>query len=478
MFIRSFYNDGLSQLSYLVGCQKTGEAMVVDPIRDVYPYLELAKAEGFTITAVAETHIHADYVSGALELGKAHGATLYLSDEGDENWKYGYVKEVNHRLLKDGDHFQIGNIHVEVWHTPGHTPESLSFLLTDKGGGANEPMGIFTGDFVFVGDVGRPDLLEKAVGLVGTAAVGASQMFASLQKFKQLPEYLQIWPAHGAGSACGKALGAVHSSTIGYEKRFNWALSHTEEEAFIEALLEGQSEPPSYFARMKQINKEGPGLLSSLPELKNWDTAIMMLPYLIENGAIVLDARSASQFAQGHIVGSFNIPYHRSLTNWAGSLLSHERATYLLVDQEHVLPIVRQLRAVGIDQIIGFIHADLLQSTQDYGFTQQTYREVNPQGEDMIADRIAAKEVYVIDVRSEQEWREGHLAEARHIPLGQLTKYLDILPKDKQLLFVCRSGVRSAIATSVLQAHGFSEVSNLCGGLMSWRQAGLPFITE
>lgn len=205
MYLRYFYNDKLAHASYLAGCPVTGEALVIDPDRDVEPYLQTARKEGMNIVAAAETHIHADYVSGARELAEQAGAKLYLSGETQGGTGYPYTRNLDHQLLKDGDSFQIGNLRLDVLHTPGHTPEHLSYLLTD--GGVDEPMGIFTGDFVFVGDVGRPDLLEKAVGVSGSAAIGADQLFHSLKRFKELPDFLQVWPAHGAGSACGKALG-------------------------------------------------------------------------------------------------------------------------------------------------------------------------------------------------------------------------------------------------------------------------------
>jgi len=243
LLLRYFYDEKLAHASYLAGCQETGEAIVIDPGRDLEPYFQAAKAEGVRIVAATETHIHADFVSGLRELGEAHQVKLYLSDEGDEDWKYQYADGLNHQLVKDKDRFAVGSLVFEVMHTPGHTPESISFLLTDRGGNADRPMGIFTGDFVFVGDVGRPDLLEKAAGYQGAAEAGARAMFRSLQKFKQLPDYLQVWPAHGAGSACGKALGAVPSSTVGYEKLFNWALAHANEEEFVRALLDGWTDP-------------------------------------------------------------------------------------------------------------------------------------------------------------------------------------------------------------------------------------------
>jgi hydroxyacylglutathione hydrolase len=247
MLLRYFYNQKLAQASYFVGCQQTGEAIVVDPARDVEPYLQAAEAEGMRIIAATETHIHADFLSGARELAERTGATLFLSDNGDEDWKYQYLDAYDHVLLKDGDAFKIGNIKFETIHSPGHTPEHIALLLTDTAS-ADQPMGLFSGDFIFVGDVGRPDLLEKAAKIADTAEVGARQMFHSLQRIKELPDYLQLWPGHGAGSACGKDLGAVPSSTLGYEKLFNWAFSHQDEDQFVSELLADQPARPSWVA--------------------------------------------------------------------------------------------------------------------------------------------------------------------------------------------------------------------------------------
>src|SRR6056297_550369 len=261
MLLKYFYDQALAHASYMVGCQRSQQAIIVDPGRDVEQYIEAAAAEGMEIVGVAETHIHADYVSGARELADRVQAKLYVSDEGPAEWKYLYLDTYNAQLVKDGDTFSLGKIKFEVVSTPGHTPESISFLVTDQGGGADQPMGIFTGDFIFVGSIGRPDLLEEAAGLAGTAEPGARQLYHSAERFKQLPDFLQVWPAHGAGSACGKGLGAIPSSTVGYEKQFNPALQFTDEQSFVDYILADQTEAPPYFALMKRVNKEGPKVL-------------------------------------------------------------------------------------------------------------------------------------------------------------------------------------------------------------------------
>lgn len=473
MLLRYFYDEKLAHASYLVGCQATGEAIVIDPSRDVLAYLQTAKAEGLRIVAAAETHIHADFVSGARELGVGYGATLYLSDEGDSEWKYQYVNaddnRVNHRLLMDGDVFAVGRIEFQVMHTPGHTPESISFLVTDRGGGASQPMGMFTGDFLFVGDVGRPDLLEKAVGMAGTSAQGARQMFASLQRVRELPDYLQVWPAHGAGSACGKALGAVPSSTVGYEKLFNCALRCEDEEIFIETLLQGQPEPPAYFPLMKKLNKEGPTVLSELPVPQTIRLARTNLAGGLAAGTQLLDTRPSGEFAKGHIPGSINIPFNRSFSNWAGWLVDYDRPLYLLTDAKQAAGIVRDLRSIGIDRIAGIIELESLQQWERDEL--QTYEEVAPAD---VAGQIEAEDVYLIDVRGSSEWAEGHIPGARHIMLGTLPQRLTEIPTDKPIIVQCRSGARSAIAASVLQANGISNVVNLSGGILRWEKEGLP----
>src|SRR5918999_3682205 len=264
MIFRRLFENKLAQSSYLIGCSATREAIVVDPNRSVDQYLQAALQEGLRIAHVTETHIHADFVSGARELAHRSGARLYLSGAGDAKWGYRYSEGAGATLLGDGSRISVGTVLLQARHMPGHTPEHLAFLVTDTAHAA-EPMGALTGDFIFVGDVGRPDLLERAVQAQGTMAQSARHLFRSLQDFRRLPDYLQLWPGHGAGSACGKSLSAVPQSTVGYEKRFNWAFGITDEAEFVRAVLAGQAEPPRYFAEMKRINQSGPPPLGEVP---------------------------------------------------------------------------------------------------------------------------------------------------------------------------------------------------------------------
>jgi hydroxyacylglutathione hydrolase len=304
MLLKRFYDSKLAQASYLLGCQATGEAIVVDPNRDVEQYIRAAAEEGVRLTHVTETHIHADFVSGSRELAERTGAQLFLSDEGGDDWRYGFVGAAHAKLLRDGDVIKVGNIRLEVIHTPGHTPEHLTFLVTDTAA-TNRPMGALTGDFLFVGDVGRPDLLERAAKMAGTMESSARALFSSVARFKRHVDYLQLWPGHGAGSACGKSLGAVPSTTLGYERIANWALAEDDQGEFVRTVLAGQPEPPKYFAAMKRINRDGPRVLGGFP--KPARRSADALASLLAEGVLVVDTRSAALFASRHVPGTINI---------------------------------------------------------------------------------------------------------------------------------------------------------------------------
>jgi hydroxyacylglutathione hydrolase len=472
MFFRRFYDIGLAQASYLIGCQRTGEAVVVDPNRDVQQYIDAAAAEGLRVTHVTETHIHADFVSGARELAHRARAQLLLSDEGGDDWKYAYAAGDGARLVKDGDSFMVGNIRLDVMHTPGHTPEHISFLVTDTPSGST-PWGILTGDFVFVGDVGRPDLLERAAGYAGTMERAARTLFHSLERFRRLPDFVQVWPGHGAGSACGKALGAIQSSTVGYEKLVNWGVATTDESEFVRMVLDGQPEPPKYFAEMKRINKVGPRLLgaqSHPPRLSGAE-----LERVVATDAVVVDTRSAAEFAAEHVPGTINIPLGAAFTTWAGWLVPYDRDVYLVVDdaggahQEEKA--VRDLAMIGLDRVDGIFGADALARWAEDGRELASVAQATPIE---VADMLERGDSTVIDVRGHAEWKAGHVTGVPNIPLGYLTERLGELPNDRPLVVHCQSGARSAIAASVLQARGVKRVVNMIGGYAAWEHARLP----
>ena len=465
MFLRRFYDEELAQASYMVGCTASGSALVVDPARDVEPYMAAAAAEGVRITHVTETHIHADFVSGSRELARHSGAQLLLSDEGGPDWRYAFADEAGARLLRDGDRFGVGNVRVEVVHTPGHTPEHLTFLITD-GASADEPMGALTGDFIFVGDVGRPDLLERAAHIAGTMESSARRLFASLRRFASRPDWLQIWPGHGAGSACGKALGAVPQTTLGYEKRFNWAFGIADEDEFVRAVLAGQPEPPRYFAQMKRINRDGAPHLAARPRPERLPAS--RLAAFLARGAVVVDTRHAADFAESHIPGTLNIPLDRSFTTWAGALLPYDRDIVPLVDEEaeaRGLHAVRSLERIGLDRVPGWVGADALDAWRAEGRPLGGVGQVDAA---TLAARMSEGAVHVIDVRARTEWDAGHMPGARHIPLGELADRLGEIPRDRPVVLQCQTGGRSAIAASVLLSHGIAPVANLVGGYVAW----------
>jgi len=468
MLLKYFYDTALAHASYLVGCQKTGEAIVIDPGRDIQQYVEVAAKNKMKIVGAADTHIHADYVSGARQLAEHCGATLYLSDEGPAEWKYAFAENYKHKLLKDGDTFAAGHVELEVLHTPGHTPESLSFMLTDKGGGADKPMGIFTGDFVFVGSIGRPDLLEEAAGIAGTAEPGARDLFQSIQRFNGLPDYLQVWPAHGAGSACGKGLGSIPSSTVGYEKMFNPSLQFESEDKFVQYILSEQPEAPKYFAVMKRVNKEGPHVVQAdeFPTKLNAHS----IEQTVAN-EMVIDTRSQSEFASGFVAGTINIPM-KYLAAWSGWLVDYDKPVFLLTSSSRIAEANRILRKIGIEQVAGYFEPEEIATA---GLNHQTYEELTPEE---IAPQILSGQVTLIDIRGDTEWQESHIEQAQRCFLAKLPEKLKEFDGNCTLVFQCRSGGRSAIAASLAKAAGVANAVNMTGGIQAWAKAGFPVVSD
>jgi hydroxyacylglutathione hydrolase len=473
MFVKRLFEPKLAQTSYVIGCLAARGAIVIDPNRDIEQYIKVAEAEGAKIAHVTETHIHADFASGSRELAARTGAKLYLSDEGDENWKYAFASEAGATLVKDGDRITVGNILIDVLHTPGHTPEHICFLITDSAA-ADEPIAIVSGDFIFVGDVGRPDLLEKAANIKGTMEIGAKQLYASLQKIASMPDWLQVWPGHGAGSSCGKGISAIPHSTLGYERRFNWAFQAKTEGEFVEAVLAGQPEPPKYFAEMKRVNKEGPRILNGFnrPELLPHDA----LEAKLKSGALVVDTRKAAAYALSHVPGTINIPLNSAFTTWAGWLVPYRQDFYLIVEDHSAIgTAARDLAMIGLDQIAGCFDAGVIDAWAAGQRPLGTVPTVTLQD---LRSSLSHNAVTVLDVRNQNEWNGGHIAGAHHITLGYLGDRLDEVPRDKPIIVHCASGSRSAIGASVLKAHGIDNVVNFPGGMSEWSKAGLPVETS
>jgi hydroxyacylglutathione hydrolase len=458
MYFQHVYDKSLAQASYFIGCQAKGVAIVIDAQRDMDVYLKIAKQNNMKITHIAETHIHADFLSGSRELASVTGAKMYLSDEGPKEWQY----EFDHEGLHHGDTIKVGNLSLEVLYTPGHTPESISFLLTDHPA-TDKPVMIFTGDFVFVGDVGRPDLLEKAAGLIGTQEKGAKQMYESVQRFAQLPDYVQVWPGHGAGSACGKALGSVPSSTVGYEKVRNWAFQFASDEGgFVDYLLDGQPEPPKYFAMMKHLNKVDRPLLVEVPKHTKLGKDQFLSAY--KDGLKVIDTRNKVDFAKGFLPNSINIQGNNSFSTWAGWLLNYQEQFVLVAEETQMDDLTRKLMRIGLDNIYGFID-----DVNDLGVELQTADVIDIEE---FKSLVGKDDVQVVDVRNTTEYSAGHVNGADHVFVGALSDNLDKISKDKQVVIHCQSGDRAAIAYSVLRKNGFENIKNYSGGIKEWLEKG------
>ncbi len=449
MFFEQIFEEKLAQYAYLIGCQRNGQAIVIDPMRDIDRYEKLAAKHNLKIVAAAETHIHADYLSGLREFAE-RGVKVYASDEGDKDWKYEWLKgsDNNFQLLKDGDEFNIGNIKFTTVYSPGHTPEHVSYLVTD-GAATDQPMGILSGDFVFVGDVGRPDLLETAAGQVGAMEGSAKVLYKSLEKFKQMPEYLQLWPGHGAGSACGKALGAVPKSTVGYEQKFNTSIrSAITEQDFLDYILDGQPEPPLYFARMKRDNKLGPKVLGDFPSPKKMSVKEIVAKGASDN-AVIVDTRKRTEFMSGHLEGSLLSTINKQFNTIAGSYITEDQDIYLIIEEDKVDEAVVDLIRIGLDNILGYA----------------TPSELSESGVELIStttidlgtvDTLMETGGYnLLDVRKKSEYDAGHHPDAINISHTRLLDRINEVPQDKPVLIHCKSGNRASFATALMESKGY-----------------------
>ena len=460
MFIRQVEDESLAQYAYLLGCLQTGEAVLVDPERDVDRYLDLAARHGFRIAAVAETHIHADFLSGARELAaRTPGINVYLSDGGDRDWKYSWPARdgVSAVLLRDGDTFEIGRLEIRAWHTPGHTPEHLTFVVTDRGAGATAPLGILSGDFVFAGDVGRPDLLESAAGIAGMMEPSARRLFASTRQFLELPDFLQVWPGHGAGSACGKALGAVPVTTVGYERRFSPAIAATNqgEQAFVRFVLADQPDPPLYFARMKTLNRDGPPLLGQLPGPRR--LSLQDLPPLLRRRdvQIVDTERERRTFLAAHVPGAFYAPDDKTFPTVIGSLLDPDGPLVLLIDEADLEAAVRQLVRIGYDRIEGWMPRPLVEELRGIGVEPATIASIDFEELERRGGRGA---VTVLDVRTSPEHAADHIEGALNLPHTRLRSRLREIPTHRPVFVHCALGGRAAVSAALLDREGIPVV--------------------
>ena len=453
MIVRQVVDSKLAQFAYLIGCPKSGEAIVIDPERDIDRYFDEAARHNLRLVAAVDTHIHADYLSGLRAMAE-HGVEVYASKEGGPDWQYEWLTDssYSHRLLADGDRFSVGFIEFQAVHTPGHTPEHLSYLVRDAGSGTTDWIALASGDFVFVGDVGRPDLLERAAGQVGVMMPSARAQFGSIHRaFRPLPEFLQVWPAHGAGSACGKSLGDVPTSTVGYELRNNRSIqAASDEQTFVEFILAGQPEPPEYFARMKRDNRRGPTPLSSLPTPQRLGADLLdALQRRLD--IVVLDTRARSTFSEGHLAGAILAELDFQFCAIAGSYVEERSPIYLLVEEIRLDEAIRALVRVGLDHIVGYVTPETLAE-----FVARGGRLVHTAAidmEQMEAQRLSGN-ACVLDVRGGAEFDAGHVPGAMHIPHTRVSALLHTIPAGGPVLVHCNSGARAAAAVSLLERHG------------------------
>jgi hydroxyacylglutathione hydrolase len=460
MFLRQFFEPHLAQYSYLVGCGTTGNALVVDPTRHVGQYIQAADADGLKISAVTETHIHADFASGAATLARRTGATLYVSGAGGPQWQYACARRNGVRTLKHGERFHVGRIRIDALHTPGHTPEHLVFLVTDEAS-SPEPLGALTGDFLFVGDVGRPDLLEKAVGQAGSAEQSARQLFASLRAFSTRPDRLLLWPGHGAGSACGRRLGGLPATTLGYEKLTNWAFAVQDEATFVQAVLTDQPDPPRYFAEMKRLNvQSSPASTASDGERQVESDD---LEELVTIHAEFVDVRADA--SDGFLPGSITIPLTQPFVTWAGCALRYGMPFYIVAsDRQEASEAANLLRLIALDDVRGWITSAAVREYANAGGRLE--RLVNVEAG--VALERQRQGYLLLDVRTYPEWNSGHIPEAVHAPLSRLVDDVRRFDRDTPLIVYCQAGVRSRIAATALRRIGFTRVTNLAGGYAAY----------
>lgn len=463
MILQQFYLQCLAHASYLIGDEETHVAVVVDPQRDVDRYLAFAASHGLRIAHVVLTHFHADFVAGHVELRDRAGAAIYLGAAA--------AAEYSFTPLHDGDVIDLGRVRLQALETPGHTPESISLVVYDGNPEATEPRAVLTGDTLFVGDVGRPDL-RVALGWSATDLGGL--LYDSLHgKLLALPDAVAVYPAHGAGSLCGKALGKETVSTIGEQRRSNYALQPMSKAAFVDLVTADQPDAPSYFTYDAVLNSQERPTLDETLERIHALTLDEVLA-LQGAGAQVLDTRDPAEFAAAHLAGSINVGLGGQYATWAGSVLGREQPIVIVADPGREHEAAMRLGRIGFDQVAGYL-GDGLHSVEARPDLMRTTERVSPQ---VAADRVAAaaaeRAPVIVDVRAPAERQQKRIPGSVGIPLTRLAERLPELPSDRPLLVHCAGGYRSAIAASLLQRHGFAQVSEIAGGIGAWEAGGLP----
>lgn len=459
MYTQQFFVEGLACASYLVGCESHGVAAVIDPDRIVQKYLEAAASRGLKITHIIETHLHADHVSGNTDLAARTGADIYIHEAGGA--------EYPHKPMQDGDVLELGNTRIRVMHTPGHTPESVVLLVADTTR-APDPWLAMTGDTLFVGDIGRPDLVgpEEARGLAG-------EMYESLfHRILPLSDSLLVYPGHGAGSLCGKSIGAMRSTTLGFERRYNLALAPRDKASFVDFAVNDLPEQPGNHRHIKAMNRAGPDPVGEVEEQPL--TVRQVAPYL-QQGAVLLDTRPKDVYSKAHIRGSVHLEADSRLGNRIGFMFSSDRPVILVLDElSQYREIVHNLLRAGYDNILGYL-AESLKTWEEMGLPLASgeIQDIEPLELHRLLQTVSDEESpLVLDVREPWEFRRGHVPGAKLIPLGQLADRAGELESERPVAVICASGNRSLSAAALLRQKGFQKVFNVLGGTRSWKQQG------
>ncbi|MFC1713353.1 rhodanese-like domain-containing protein [Candidatus Poribacteria bacterium] len=453
MIVQQFFIKGIAHSSYLLAGSRT--CAIVDPRRDVQIYLDAARDLNRKITHILETHLHADFVSGHLDLAEITGATIYAPKSGECKF--------DHIALSEGDIFEIEDMELSVLETPGHTPEHICYVVADKSRGT-EPAGVFCGDTLFVGDVGRPDLFP------GRARELASSLYDSLyEKLLSLPDFCEVYPAHGAGSLCGRSMGAKRTTTIGYERQYNLALQFGDREEFIDSLTTDMPAAPDHFSRLSAINTDGPTLVRNLPDLEGLGPQEFSDRAENEN-TIVLDIRGYDSFGGQHIPGAHNIDLDSNFSTFAGWLLPPGKDTLLVAyDREKAAEATVQLRRVGHDQVVGYLDGSMLTWAMA-GLPISHVHQLST--EELYNMGTGDHEMAIIDVRTPREYDNLHIEGAINIPLPDLRTRYEELDPDTTTALICGGGQRSSMGASILKQHGFRRVFNVAGGMTGYSAAG------
>jgi len=449
------YTPGIAQYSYVVGSGR--KCVVVDPMRDIEPYLRQAEAFGMEIVAVLETHLHADFISGHMELAKKTGATIYAPKIA--NCAFPHV------ALDDGEMVTIGSLQFQLLETPGHTPESAVYVVTDLSRG-EEPTLVFTGDTLMVGDVGRPDLFPKREQEL------TEKLFTSLNRLKGLPDYVEVYPAHGKGSLCAKALSDKRWSTIGIERRHNYAFQISDLATFKKVLLTDMPAAPDHFARCSEINRIGPKLVRDLPLLAPLDPAALQDE--VARGKKVLDTRSYLAFAAAHIPGSYSISKYGNFATFAGWILPPEEDLLVILENKGDLPnVMNMLQSVGVDNVVGYLDG----SMEQWINSGYAIAAIETMSVSSLHEQLASTPPLVLDTRAKSEWGNGHIAGSKLAPTPDIRHLYTKWDTSAPVAVLCNTSNRSMTAASILKQKGFARVINVMGGSTAWQAAGYPLIT-